>query len=180
MIINNKHSIFMKRSLNNRLVLYEDSSDQYYNVENVDIPLKKMQAVLKVITGLELYNVEKQMLKVHPRKGFAVPMVFHNSKMAHHSKLIDNNRGLRGGPACYPVKCAEEVLKIIKYFKGMNKPALQSNAVSTILYFKSATATKGVTIKRRNLRWRGMSDVKVIQKVRMNIIVGIMRTKNDQ
>ena len=180
MISDNKHSAFLKRSLNNRLNLYEDVQDQKYNVQDVDVPLKKMQAVLKVITGLELHNVQNQMLKVHPRKGFAVPMVFHNSKMAHHSKLIDNNRGLRGGPACYPMKCAEEVLRIIKYFKGMNKPVLESTATSTILYFKSATATKGTTIKRRNLRWRGMSDIKVIQKVRMSIVIGVLRTKNDQ
>jgi len=161
--------------------LVSESTDQTFAMFNEDMPLKKMQSVLRILTGLDLNKIELQMAMVASGgpKGVAVPMVNNNGKIAHHHNMILNNRGITGGPACYPRKCAKIVLRIIRYFKSMKKIMISETTDQVILYLKSASATKGDRLKRINMRSRGQSDIKYRQKVNIRAVAGILIVKKE-
>ena len=177
-----RHTKYALRNYTSNKAVVSELADQKFIMFNQDLPLKKMVAVLNILTGLNLDTVEMQMAMVASGgpKGYAVPMTTNNSKLAHHGRMIINNRNITGGPACYPRKCAKCVLKIVRYLKSMKKTISEEKGHKVILYLKSAFATKGHCLKRLNIRAMGVSYMKVRQKVNIRAVAGVLIVKDEK
>jgi len=142
-----------------------------YTLKNKDIPLKKVQNLLRNLVNLSLYDIQEQLFLII-KKMKAAPMVIHKSKCPHRKKFIKNKYNITGGPGKFPVKCSIILLGIIKYIISMNKSlGLSGNQNAKLLILKEAFATKGTCIQSGFYKAFGNMTLKRRQKAHITFNV---------